>query len=425
MQATRRKRRSYDPRLRRLVHQNGGDELARRFKVPDSTIRSWRRAPPPTVVAEDALDLGSAELQAVIAKLERRIAALNAIMTLRLALIRVRHGRLDHTRLPSGTDKATILRAVQRTRSVLTLRSALRVIGLSASRYTAWRQAGECEFDDAVACPQKHPTRLTPEEVRLMRDMATAPEYRHVATSTLAMLAQRLGRVFAAPATWCRYVRDRGWRRPRKRVHPSAPKVGVRATKPDEMWHVDTTVIRLLDGRKVYLRAVIDNFSRRILSWWLGASPEPTATAALLIEAADGRTAAASQQSVMVDGGVENFNGAVDKLVNDGILKRILAQTDIAASNSVIEAFFRIAKHGWLFLNDLDTLSTVRRLVEFYVTEHNSKLPHSALHGRTPDEVYFGRGTDVPDRLAQARATAREERYEANRTRRCNACRAS
>ena len=81
MQAIQRKRRSHDPRRRRRVHQNGGDELARRFKVPDSTIRSWRRAPPPTV-AEDALDVDSAERQAVIAKLERRVAALNAIMTL-------------------------------------------------------------------------------------------------------------------------------------------------------------------------------------------------------------------------------------------------------------------------------------------------------------------------------------------------------
>ena len=202
-------------------------------------------------------------------------------------------------------------------------------------------------------------------------------------------------------------------------------QLGVRAIKPDGMWHVDTTVIRLLDGRRVYLRAVIDNFSRRILSWWLGASPEPTATAALLNEAADGRTAAASQQSVMVDGGVENFNGGRGQAGERWGFEENLAQTDIAASNSVIEAFFCIAKHGWLFLNDLDTLSTVRRLVEFYVTEHNSKLPHSALHGRTPDEVYLGRGTEVPDRLAQARATARAERYEANRARRCNACRAS
>jgi hypothetical protein len=36
-------------------------------------------------------------------------------------------------------------------------------------------------------------------------------------------------------------------------------------------------------------------------------------------------------------------------------------------------------KHQWLFLNTLDTIATVRRLVSFYVLEHNTRLPHSAL----------------------------------------------
>jgi transposase InsO family protein len=36
---------------------------------------------------------------------------------------------------------------------------------------------------------------------------------------------------------------------------------------PTEMWHIDTTVIRLLDGSRVYLHAEIDNFSRRVLAW--------------------------------------------------------------------------------------------------------------------------------------------------------------
>ena len=160
-----------------------------------------------------------------------------------------------------------------------------------------------------------------------MREMVKSPAYRHVPTSILVILAQRLGRVFAAPATWCRYARAFGWRRPRLRVYPGAPKEGFRADKPDAMWHHDTTVIRLLDGRKVYLRAVIDNFSRRVLSWWLGTSPEPTSTAALLVEASKGRTQADvnGPVSVMVDGGVENFNTAVDELVKEGLLKRILA----------------------------------------------------------------------------------------------------
>ncbi len=353
------------------------------------------------------MDLEPVVLHAKVAKLERRIEKLTTVMSLLLALVRVSNGRLNGARLPADADKATILRAVERARMVLPARSVLRVIGLSSTRYKAWRQATDGKLDDQGLCPTVRPTALTPQEVNTMREMTTAPEYRHVSTSTLAILAQRLGRVFVAPATWCRYVRDRGWRRPRKRVHPCTPKVGVRAAKPNELWHVDTTVIRLLDGSKVYMRAVIDNYSRRILSWWLGSSLEPASTAALVADAAKGMANPSviehAPQSVMVDGDVENFNAAVDQLVNDGTLKRTLAQTDISASNSMIEAFFRVVKHNWLFLNDLDSIATVRRLVDFYVIEHNTNLPHSALGGRTPDEVYLDQGADVPEKLAAAR----------------------
>jgi len=76
-----------------------------------------------------------------------------------------------------------------------------------------------------------------------MRDMVTSPSYRHVPTSRLAVLAQRLGKVFASPSTWTRLVRQRGWRRPRARLHPTKPRIGLRTTRRDEAWHVDTTVI--------------------------------------------------------------------------------------------------------------------------------------------------------------------------------------
>ena len=87
--------------------------------------------------------------------------------------------------------------------------------------------------------------------------------FRHVPTGSLAVLAQRLGKVFASPSTWYRLVRRYGWRRPRLRVHPEKPTIGIRASLPTEIWHIDATVIRLIDGSKAYLHAVIDNFSRR------------------------------------------------------------------------------------------------------------------------------------------------------------------
>ncbi|MEA3502924.1 MAG: DDE-type integrase/transposase/recombinase, partial [Actinomycetota bacterium] len=237
--------------------------------------------------------------------------------------------------------------------------------------------------------------------------MVTSPDFRHVPTGRLAILAQRIGRVLASPSTWYRLVRERGWRRPRLRIHPKGPRVGIRASKPDEIWHIDTTLIRLLDGTRVYLHAVIDNFSRRILSWQLNDHFDPGTSADLLVEAGRSLVADASPPTLLADGGVENYNGSVDEVIASGLLRRVLAQTEIGFSNSLIEAWWRSLKNNWLFLNQLDSATKVRRLVAFYVEEHNSRLPHSAFRGQTPDEMYRGHGGEIPDRLAAAKQDAR------------------
>jgi transposase InsO family protein len=251
--------------------------------------------------------------------------------------------------------------------------------------------------------------------------MVMSPEYRHVPTGILARLAQRLGKVFASPTTWYRLVQAHQWRRPRLRVHPAKPKVGIRASQANEIWHVDTTLIRLLDGSRAYLHAVLDNFSRRILAWRVAEAFHPSVTGQLLLEASHHRTSA--EPLLLVDGGVENFNAAVDSVIQAGLLKRVLAQTEIHFSNSLIESWWRVLKHQWLYLNTLDTVATVRKLVAFYVAQHNTHLPHSAFHGQTPDETYFGIGTDIPKQLEASRITARQSRLAANRAQSCQACR--
>jgi hypothetical protein len=124
-----------------------------------------------------------------------------------------------------------------------------------------------------------------------------------------------------------------------------------------------------------------------------------------------------------MDSGVENLNGDVDPLFDGGVLQRVIAQIDVSFSNSLIEAWWRSLKHRWLFLHSLDNIATVRRLVTFYVTEHNERIPHGAFEGQTPDEVYFGRGAQVPDDLAVRRREARRLRLEQNQAAACAACR--
>jgi putative transposase len=48
--------------------------------------------------------------------------------------------------------------------------------------------------------------------------------------------------------------------------------------------------------------------------------------------------------------------------------------------------------------------------------------PHSTFQGQTPDEMYFGTGSHVPEQLALKRAGARRARMELNRARRCATC---
>jgi putative transposase len=75
-----------------------------------------------------------------------------------------------------------------------------------------------------------------------------------------------------------------------------------------------------------------------------------------------------------------------------------------------------------LFLHALDSVATVRRLVAFYVDEHNRVLPHSAFRGQTPDEMYLGTGEAIPAELTARAAVARRARLQANRSASCPTC---
>jgi len=420
MPTTTRIQRRYDHRLRNLVQTTGDSEIAIRHGVPRSTARGWRTKTATEVVSLDVFELDTIRLQHEVILLRRRIARLLSLLRLVDIALKVSGISFTRVRLPEGTAKLQLLRAIQRSRSHLPLRTVLRAIGLSHARYHDWIRADRCGLEDRPSCPRSSPQQLTLNEVNIIRDMVTSNEYRHVSTGVLARLAQRLGKVFASPTTWYRLVRDHQWRRPRQRVHPAKPKVGIRASRPNEIWHVDTTLIRLIDGSRAYLHAVVDNFSRRILAWNVTGTFDPGVTAQLLVGAS--KRVPSGKPMLLVDGGVENFNSAVDKVVETGLLKRVLAQTEITFSNSLIESWWRVLKHQWLYLNTLDTVATVWNLVAFYIDQHNTHLPHSAFRGQTPDEMYFGTGSKIPKKLEASRIAARHSRMEANRAQTCQVC---
>jgi transposase InsO family protein len=169
------------------------------------------------------------------------------------------------------------------------------------------------------------------------------------------------------------------------------------------------------------MHAIIDNYSRKILAWAVAERLEPTATCQLLL-AAGKHMVFAGRPLLFADSGIENINSEVDDTLLSACLERVLAQVDVAYSNSMIEAFWRSMKHQWLYLNSIDSIERLRVLVAFFIEEHNTQMPHSAFCGQTPDEMYLGTAVDLPAQLAAARSKARAERLAANRAMTCDRC---
>jgi putative transposase len=332
-------RRAYDHRMRDLVCEERDPHLFRHLGVPRSTAVSWIRRGPRPVVSADVLAMDAAELQAEVLALRRRIRFLLTIVRLAFLLVRLSGFRLDSQRVPQGETKRSILAAIASAQNAIPLAVALRVLLLPSARFHAWRSlADNCTLDDRASCPHKTPAQLTAPEIATIGSMVQDASFRHMSLRALALHAQRMGRVFAAVSTWARLVRERGWLRPRRRLYPAKPREGIRASRPNEYWHLDVTVIKLLDGTRTYLQAAIDKFSRRILAWKLMLRLEPNTTCQLLAEAAKHLPAGSEATSVVADSGVENVNQEVNAWFDVGPLRRVLAQVEVSFSNSMIDA---------------------------------------------------------------------------------------
>ena len=415
-------RRTYDYRIQEAICESGDRELYPELDIPRSTIRSWIHRGAPEVITGEQAIYDRVQLVAEIHALRQRAALLGAVVGLLTAMLHVSKIRFGYERLPEGDAKRIILRAIERAGRVLSLNAALRIVRLSPSRYHSWcRSKAGCELDDQSSCPRVVPTRLTPKEVEAMQEMVESSHNRHMSLRGLALHAQRIGKVIASPSTWYRFARNSGWKRPRSRVYPAKPKIGIRAKAPGELLHLDVTTIKLLDGTRAYLHAVIDNYSRKILSWTLEDRLGSGATCRILREAAS-QIVAAKEPTVVFDSGSENVNREVTDLLESVDLTRVLAQVEVTFSNSMIEAFWRSLKHAWLYLHSLDNITVLHRLIEFYVVAHNQVMPHSAFGGETPDEMFFGIGDAVALELVTARKAAREKRITDNRAAACGVC---
>ena len=163
--------------------------------------------------------------------------------------------------------------------------------------------------------------------------------------------------------------------------------------RPNQVWAMDITYIPMARGF-VYLAAVVDWFSRRVLAWRLSITLEVE----FCLEAVE--------EALVRHGKPEIFNTDQGSQFTSADFTGLLLKHAIAISmdgkgswrdNVFVERLWRSIKYEEVYLRAYDSVAEARASIGRYLDFYNRKRPHSSLGARTPDLAYF-------DHLPQAAA---------------------
>jgi putative transposase len=171
---------------------------------------------------------------------------------------------------------------------------------------------------------------------------------------------------------------------PGHRIYPYLLR-GLAVDRPNQVWAMDITYIPMARGF-VYLAAVLDWHTRRVLSWRLSITME----ADFCIEAVEEALAKHGKPEIFnTDQGSQFTSAAFTGLLHDNAIQISMDGRGAWRDNVFVERLWRSIKYEEVYLRAYDSVAEARTSLGRYLTFYNGKRPHASLGARTPDEAYF------------------------------------
>jgi putative transposase len=186
---------------------------------------------------------------------------------------------------------------------------------------------------------------------------------------------------------------------PQHKVYPYLLR-GVPVVRVNQVWSTDITYIRL-DRGFAYLVAVIDWYSRRVLSWRISNSMEAVFCVDCL------------EDALRAHGKPEVFNSDQGTQFTSEAFTGVLKREEITISmdgrgraydNIFVERLWRSVKHEDVYLNGYATMGELLIGLTKYFSFYNTERPHQALANKTPQQVHQsgeGGGAVIVDRFGK------------------------
>jgi len=179
--------------------------------------------------------------------------------------------------------------------------------------------------------------------------------------------------------------------------HPKYPYLlrNLEITRPDQVWCADITYIRLYRGF-AYLVAVMDWFSRCVLSWELSNTLE----ASFCVSALQAALASGRQPEIFnTDQGSQFTSEAFTGELSSAGIAISMDGVGRAFDNIMVERLWRTVKYEDVYLRDYETPAEARLGLARYFAYYNHLRRHSSLGRRSPASVYGLERTPAAERL--------------------------
>ena len=155
--------------------------------------------------------------------------------------------------------------------------------------------------------------------------------------------------------------------------------------RPNQAWATDITYIPMRRGF-VYLIAVIDWYSRRVLSWRISN----TLTTDFCLEAVSEAIARFGKPEIFnTDQGSQFTSSDFTGLLKDNGIKISMDGKGCWRDNVFVERLWKSVKYEEVYLKAYDTVAAAREGLGVYLAFYNTRRPHRSLDGKTPDTFYF------------------------------------
>ena len=163
--------------------------------------------------------------------------------------------------------------------------------------------------------------------------------------------------------------------------------------RPNQAWAMDITYIPMAHGF-VYLAAVVDWFSRRVLAWRVSITMDTS----FCIEALDEALSRYGRPEIFnTDQGSQFTSEAFTGRLKEEGIQISMDGKGRWRDNVFVERFWRSLKYEHVYLHAYESVGEARSKIACYIEFYNSRRPHSSLRAQTPDQVYFHR---PPEALA-------------------------